>query len=309
MTAPISFQELKDQALALGWDDVGVTAARIPDADIAAYRAWIAKGHHDELRYMENEVRCDPKQIFPGAQTAILFVSYYKQPKEEFQSGGGVVASYARGRDYHNVHRSRLKKMICWLEERSGEKDIARGFSDSVPILERALAVQAGLGWFGKNNLVIHRRFGTFFLLSGLLTSLDLPQEILSTRVPRCGSCTRCLDACPTNALRPYELNASLCLSNHLIEKKGPTSPEIQKKNPGYVFGCDICQDACPHNFRKPNSVHPEWSPEQGLGGFLTIQNLDAMNGEALYGTPLKRRGLAGLKSNCVSYAQNEDCS
>ena len=188
--------------------------------------------------------------------------------------------------------------MMTWLEKRSGSVGIARGFSDSVPILERALAVQAGLGWFGKNNLVIHRRFGTFFLLSGLLTSLDLPSEMRPTRVPRCGSCTRCIDACPTQALRPYDLDASLCLSNHLIEKKGPIDPEIQKKNPGYAFGCDLCQDACPHNFRKPDSSHSEWSPELGLGAFLSTQTIDDMKDEDLYGTPLKRRGLAGLKSN-----------
>ncbi len=294
----ISFEELKAQALALGWDDLGVTEARIADEDIVAYRAWLAKGHHGGLHYMENQVRCDPTQIFPAAKNAILFVSYYKQPQEEFRAGGGVVASYARGRDYHNVHRSRLKKMIAWLEEMSGQKEVARGFSDSVPILERALAVQAGLGWFGKNNLVIHRRFGTFFLLSGLLTSLDIPREILSTRVPRCGTCTRCLDACPTGALSPYELNASLCLSNHLIERKGAVAPEIQKKNPGYVFGCDICQDACPHNWRKPDSTRSEWSPEEGLGSFLTIEEVDKLSDESLFGTPLKRRGLAGLREN-----------
>ncbi len=296
--SPITFEELKAQALALGWEDVGVTEARIPDVDIESYRSWIDQGHHGGLHYMENDVRCDPKQIFPDAKTAILFVSYYKQPQEEFRTGGGVVASYARGRDYHNVHRSRLKKMISWLETRSGETEIARGFSDSVPILERALAVQAGLGWFGKNNLVISRRFGTFFLLSGVLTSLEISGEIVSTRIPRCGTCTRCLDSCPTGALRPYELNASLCLSNHLIEKKGPVSAEIQAKNPGYVFGCDICQDSCPHNWRKKNSEREEWSPEQGMGPYLKIEDLDQMEEERLFGTPLKRRGLEGLREN-----------
>lgn len=296
MTDPISFEELKAQALALGWDDIGVTEACIPDEDVIAYRSWLSRGLHGGLGYMTNDIRCDPKQIFPEAKTAVLFVSYYKQPKEEFRPDGGVVASYARGRDYHNVHRSRLKKMIRWLEERTGQKEIARGFSDSVPILERTLAVQAGLGWFGKNNLVIHRRFGTFFLLSGLLTSLDLPTEKYYTRVPRCGSCTRCLDACPTGALRPYELDAGLCLSNHLIEKKGPVDPKIKEKNPGYAFGCDLCQDACPHNFRKPNSIHKEWSGEQGIGGFLTLEKLATLNEVDLYGTPLKRRGLDGLR-------------
>lgn len=295
----ILFDELRDKAFELGWDDIGITSAVIPDADIAAYKKWLAEGYQGDLHYMENQIRTAPEQLFPGAKTAIMFITYYKQDKVDFKNDAGVVASYARGRDYHHLHRKRLKKFIAWLEERSGYVDIAKGFSDSTPILEKALAAQAGLGWFGKNTLLIHRRFGTFVLLSGLLTSLEFPMTLGELHVPRCGTCTRCLDACPTKAfVEPYRLDAKLCLSYHLIESKKPIPEEIQEKNPGYVFGCDICQDVCPHNARKKNSAISEFMPERGSGPYLTAEDITQLeeHPEKLYGTPLNRRGVQGLK-------------
>lgn len=303
----ISFEELRDQALRLGWNDIGITAASIPQEDIQAYRAWIENKYQGDLAYMEKQLRCYPEQLFPGAKTAIIFVTYYKQPKQEFVENAGLIASYARGRDYHHVHRKRLKKFIQWLEERSGQAGIAKGFSDSSPILEKALAVQAGLGWFGKNTLLIHRKFGTFTLLSGLLTTLELPYTMLSLRLPRCGSCQRCIDACPTKAIvSPYQLDAARCLSYHLIESKKTIPEEIVKQNPGYIFGCDICQDACPHNFRTPVSQTEEFNPEQGMGIYLDSAKIQELQNrpEKLFGTPLQRRGAAGLRLSIIAKEQ-----
>lgn len=302
----LSFQEVKDIALSLGWDDVGITKAQIPESDIEAYREWLQNNYHGDLGYMENQLRCHPQELLPGAKNALIFISYYKQEKQAFREDAGVVASYARGRDYHNVHHRRLKKMIRWLEERSGQSHIAKGFSDSTPVLEKALAVQAGLGWFGKNTLLIHRRFGTFTLLSGLFTTLDIEYSPLEKemRLPKCGSCTRCLDACPTQALvSPYKLNATQCLSYHLIESKGSVPDDIMKKNPGYAFGCDICQDVCPHNVRKDVSSGIDFSPESGMGAYLTLELISHIEStpEVLFGTPLKRRGATGLRNNLYS--------
>ncbi len=295
----ISLDEIQEKAHELGWDDVGVTAAVIPEEDIQAYKKWLEEGSQGDLAYMENQARCHPDQILPGAVSAIIFVSYYKQEKLPFKEDAGLIASYARGRDYHNVHRSRLKKFIRWLEERSGEENIAKGFSDSTPVLEKALAVQAGLGWFGKNTLLIHRRYGTFTLLSGLFTTLELPISVLSLRQPRCGSCTRCIDACPTQAITsPYYLDAARCLSYHTIESKKPIPDEIREKNPGYAFGCDICQDVCPHNARKPPSEREDFSPRPKIGEYLNVELLNSLEPENLYGTPLQRRKLEGLKHN-----------
>lgn len=293
----ISLEEIREQALALGYDDVGVTAARIPEEDIRAYEAWLDRGDHAELAYMENALRCHPEQLLPGAKTAVIFVSYYKQEQIPFHPEHGVVASYARGRDYHHVHRKRLKKFIAWMQSKIGDEHAIKGFSDSTPIMEKALAVQAGLGWFGKNTLLIHRKFGTFTLLSGILTTLEIPSTVLSLRQPRCGSCTRCIDACPTQALTPYNLDANLCLSYHLIESKKAIPEAIQAKNPGYIFGCDICQNACPHNFRKPIALTPEFGPSRGIGPTLNNDALELLsqNPEQLFGTPLQRRGVNGL--------------
>ena len=302
----IEFEEIRNQAFQLGWDDVGIAPAKIPDEDIEAYLRWLDLGHHGNLHYMENLLRCDPDKLFPGAKTAILFITHYKQEHVPFQEDNGVIASYARGRDYHHIHRKRLKHLIHWLEQRSSQTGIAKGFSDSTPLLEKALAVRAGLGWFGKNTLLIHRRFGTFTLLSGLLTTLEIhhPPTLGFGRIPRCGSCTRCLDACPTQAfVSPYHLDATKCLSYHLIESKVDLPDFIKEKNPGYAFGCDICQDVCPHNARKKETDVPEFSPERGIGAYMNSEKIIDLEShpEKLYGTPLQRRGVPGLKLNLES--------
>ena len=295
----IPFDEIKEKSLELGWDDVGITKPTIPDEDIHEYQMWIKKNFHGKLSYMEKEIRCYPEQLLPGVQSAIIFVSYYKQEKCDFKKNSGIIASYARSRDYHNIHRKRLKKFIEWLELRSNQKGIAKGFSDSTPVLEKALAVQAGLGWFGKNTLLIHRKYGTFTLLSGVFTILKLPvTTVKNLRLPKCGSCTRCLDACPTSALiAPYQLDAKKCLSYHLIESKENIPNEIKEKNPGYIFGCDLCQDACPHNFRKMTTESADFDPSKGFGSYLDFEKIQEIkeNPESLYGTPLNRRGVNGL--------------
>ncbi len=294
----ISLEAIREQAFSLGFDDVGITSAKIPEEDIQAYRNWLDRGNHAELSYMENSLRCHPDQLLPGAKTALIFVSYYKQETIPFDENHGIIASYARGRDYHNVHRKRLKKFITWFNQQLGSAHQSKGFSDSTPIMEKALAVQAGLGWFGKNTLLIHRKYGTFTLLSGLITTADIPHTMLSLRQPRCGVCTKCLDACPTKALTPYNLDANLCLSYHLIESKKPIPNSILEKNPGYIFGCDICQNVCPHNVRKPLSQSQDFAPTRGFGPFLDRSTLTEIvdKPEKLYGTPLQRKGALGLK-------------
>ena len=297
----ISFEQLKQHALSLGWDDVGVTTPTISEENLKSYRDWLGSNMHGDLAYMENPVREDPKALFPDANAAIILVTNYKQPTVPYREGEGIVASYARGRDYHHLHRKRLKKLIQWLEQTSGRVGIAKAFSDSSPILEKALAVQAGLGWFGKNTLLIHRKFGTFTLLSGVLTSLHIDGGKMESRLPRCGSCTRCLDACPTSAFTaPYILDGKKCLSYHLIESKNPIPEEIRNKNPGYAFGCDICQNVCPHNVRSPLSLVEEFKPTSGIGEYLNHEKLAVIerDPEILFGTPLQRRKLPGLKNN-----------
>lgn len=307
----LSYDAIIEKGIELGWDDVGITSAEIPQEDRAAYEDWIKRGYQGELGYMEKSMRCWPKKLLPEAKSIIIFISNYKKETRPFLENKGLVASYARGRDYHNVHWRRCRRFIRWLEEVSGEKDIARGFSDSKPIMERALAAKAGLGWFGKNNMLIHRKFGTFTLLSGVITTLDLPTAPLpKIHFPRCGTCTLCLEACPVSALtEPYKLDAAKCLSYHLIESKTTPPKSIQKDNPGYGFGCDICQDVCPHNVRSPLSTADEWQESSGIGAYLDEDTLQEINKdpERLHGTALKRRGYQGLLENL--YSLNSDSS
>ncbi|MFA6915205.1 MAG: tRNA epoxyqueuosine(34) reductase QueG [Parachlamydiales bacterium] len=297
MSSSLTVEDVRLKALELGWDDVGVTTPAIPDEDIAAYRKWLENGRQADLTYMENDLRTAPDRLLPGAKTAFLFVTNYKQPQHPLKGPDeGLIASYARHRDYHNVHRRRLKKLIRWLESQTQQTNIAIGFSDSKPIMEKSLFVKAGLGWFGKNTLLIHRRFGTFILLSGLLTTLEFPDlPCLPTHIPKCGVCTKCLDACPTQALvAPYLLDANRCLSYHLIEKDGPIDPEIARLNPGYAFGCDICQNICPHNVRSPLSTNADFLPVAENKIYLSLEKLAHL--DTLDGSPLKRRGIEGLK-------------
>lgn len=294
----ISFEDLKSIITELGWDDVGVTEPVISPENLLSLEQWLGKDFHGNLSYMENAVRFDPKLLFPGAKTAILLITNYKQPRVPFRSDAGIIASYARGKDYHHLHRKRLKKLIGWLENKSCQLNIAKPFSDSSPILEKALAVQAGLGWFGKNTLLIHRRFGTFTLISGVLTSLHIEGKKTESRLPRCGSCTKCLDACPTQAFTsPYILDGKKCLSYHLIESKEPIPQHIQDNNPGYIFGCDICQDVCPHNVRNPLSLTKEFQPDADTGEYIDAVKLKLLEAEPskLFGTPLQRRKIEGL--------------
>lgn len=295
-----SSAEIKEQALALGFDDAAITDASLPEEDLQSWQEWLARGlHGPALYYMQSELRLSLQNLLEDAKTVIIAVTNYKQPFGEFEEGKGVIASYARGKDYHQLHRKRLKKLKEWLEDRVGQKEIARPFSDSKPILEKCLAVKAGLGWFGKNTLLIHRRFGTTILLAGLLTKLELEHPSpLSTREMRCGTCTRCLDACPTQALiAPYLLDAKKCLSYHLIESKEEVPSDIAKKNPGYLFGCDICQKVCPHNVRSPLATEEAFGPQNGVGASLSYEEIEALASqpERLYGTPLKRRAAEGL--------------
>jgi epoxyqueuosine reductase len=306
---------IRKKSIEAGFDDIGFTKPTINPQDIDNYLKWVDKGYYADMDYMKKTIRCHPDQLLVGAKTAIIFISNYKQNSQpiSFEKDKGLIASYARGRDYHNIHRRRIKKIIRQTEEFLGYPIEAKGFSDSTPILERALAVQAGLGWQGKNNLLIHRKFGTFFFLSGLLTTLEIPFSKVKQygRIPRCGNCTRCIDACPTNALeKPYLLNANKCLSYHLIESKKEIPKNIKEKNPGYVFGCDLCQDSCPHNVRSPSiSEDSVFSSKQGIGDFLDSEKLSSQysSKESFFGTPLKRKSPEGLKDNLLSLANSKE--
>ncbi|MDQ8162884.1 MAG: tRNA epoxyqueuosine(34) reductase QueG [Gemmatimonadota bacterium] len=242
-------RRLKAQAFGLGFDLVGITTLGEP-ATRAAFDAWLEAGHHGEMSYLAGDgatLRRDARRPHAGATHAIVLGTQYggREP-------GGPVARYARGDDYHELLRERTRALHHWLEETTGRPLDARPYVDSGPILERDLAQRAGLGWFGKNTLLINPGAGSFFFLSSLFVALG-PEVALATDAPfaadRCGSCTRCLDACPTQAFTgPRVLDATQCISYLTIELRGAIPEPLRARIGALLYGCDICQDVCPWN-------------------------------------------------------------
>ena len=255
-------QIAKKIAVEAGFDRAGITeAARVVQAEY--YRNWIAAGQHGSMDYMRKnlDLRCDPRKLLDGARSIICVALNYKRPlrrpDKSAQSPTGRVAQYARGADYHGVIRRMLADVARRMREQIDEPFEFRVLVDTAPVLERALAAAAGLGWIGKNTLLMHERLGSFLFLAELITTLEMAPD--SPVADHCGTCTRCLDACPTHAFpEPYRLDASRCISYFTIEHRGDTPAEFQPPIGEWVFGCDICQDVCPHNIDAPLAVHPE---------------------------------------------------
>ncbi len=306
-------QGIKDRLAArardLGFDRFGVASPELPPAHIERYQEWLAAGYHAGMDYMARtrSVRGDLEAILPGVRSVVCVLVDYRGipaepgPDRDPDPGpGGKVARYARGRDYHIVLKRRLERLADHLEEMvPGSR--TRTCVDSVPVLERTLAWSAGLGFLGKNTLLITPGLGSYTLLAELLTTVELPVDrpIEGT----CGRCTRCLDACPTSAF-PEEgvLDSSRCISYLTIEHRGELPDEVSLD--GWAFGCDVCQEVCPYNsgsspqppgedFRTPRAAGA-WLPASRLEGIPTREEFAARFG----GTPLMRAGLEGLRRN-----------
>jgi epoxyqueuosine reductase len=263
---------------------------------------WLNKGLHGEMKYMENhfELRTDPTKLVPGAQSVItLLFNYF--PEEYQDDGVPKIAKYAYGKDYHLVIRDKLHAFLYQIRERLGQVE-GRGFVDSAPVLERSWAMQSGLGWIGKNGNLINKKKGSFFFLATLITDLVLAPD-LPYHQDYCGSCTRCIDACPTEAILPNKtLNASQCISYFTIELKSANLPEeLQQKANDWVFGCDICQDVCPWNrFSKPHQ-HAELEPMDEVLAFSINDwlSLDKTSFNKLFkDSPIKRTKWEGMQRN-----------
>jgi epoxyqueuosine reductase len=253
---------VKKTASRLGFSYCGISQAVKLDEDARRLEQWLNKGMHGSMQYMENyfDLRVDPALLVPGARSVITLLKNYF-PSEQQQAGTPGISRYAFGNDYHEVIRAQLKVFLGSLKETIGDVH-GRGFVDSAPVLERSWAKRSGLGWIGKNGNLINKESGSFYFIATLITDLELEYDDPFAK-DYCGSCTRCIDACPTDAILPGKIvDGSKCISYFTIELKEMLIPgEMKGKFGNWMFGCDTCQDVCPWNrFSKPH-LEPQFTP------------------------------------------------
>ncbi len=307
-----------------GFARVGI--ARVEPLGRAEYvRAWLARGRAGEMAYLERtrEIRLDPEKLLAGARSVIVAADLYHQKLADppADRGGpspgdgparGRVAQYAWGRDYHRVLRKKLHRFADALREAIREPFDARVCVDTAPVLEREWAAAAGIGWIGKNTMVLHQDLGSFFFLGEIVTTLELPPS--SPAADHCGTCTRCLDACPTAAfVAPYQMDATRCIAYLTIEHRGAVAETLQPLMGDWVFGCDVCQDVCPYNREAPVSQESSYflnqrnplPPRPALDGILKLTEAD--HREQLAGSAMKRATLPMLQRNAAIAMRNQD--
>jgi epoxyqueuosine reductase len=327
-----------DQAKSLGFDLAGVVRAeKFPE--LARTPEWLARGYAGEMKYLADPRRGDPQTAMPGIRSVIVGLLNYNTEKPlstdpqlpiDEHKPSGWISRYAWGHDYHDVLRERLDALLGSLHERFTEEFEARAYVDTGPVQERVLAKYAGLGWLGKNTLLLNQMIGSFFFLGVILTSLDIEPTLAANELPPpdlCGSCRRCLDACPTQAfVEPYVMDARKCISYLTIELRGSIPEEFREPMGNHVFGCDICQDVCPWNRRAPISTIPQFQPrvfppkeEDGAETEVLLQDeslylpsLEWLLGlseaefrELFRGSPLKRTKWRGLMRNACTALGN----
>ena len=313
MTTPTTSleQRIKDRARELGFDPVGITRLG-PATTHDAFARWLANGYAGEMGYLERgaEKRRDTRLPFPGARSAIVVGLDYggREPS-------GPVARYARGDDYHEIMVDRLDTLHRWLETETGAPIQGKAYVDTGPILERDLARRAGLGWIGKNTMLVNPRRGSYFFLGALLLDLDLVADE-PFDADRCGTCTRCLDACPTDALiAPGELDARRCISYLTIEHRSEIAAELRPLIGDHLYGCDICQEVCPWNVSFAQELaEPAFRPRDALSSKSAAQLsqdlLDTTDDDfraAFRRSPMKRARITGLRRNAVIVLENEN--
>jgi epoxyqueuosine reductase len=303
MTPAALSAQVKEAGRGLGFDLVAVGPAGPPD-HAAAFEGWLDAGHAGTMAYLDRgrAKRGDPGRVLPGARSLVVCaLGYYQGPAV---AGPPGVARYAWGEDYHAVMEPRLETLAETIS-RLAPGTAARAYVDTGPLLERDLAARAGLGWIGKNTMLLHQDLGSFFFIGTVLTTASLESD--APLPDRCGSCTRCLDACPTAAfVDPYVLDARRCIAYLTIEHRGPIPGELRPGVGAWVFGCDVCQDVCPWNRRTPVAGEPAFAPR----GHPPIAELLTL-GEPAYldsfrGSPLKRARREGLARNAAVALGNE---
>lgn len=296
-------RELKAEARRIGFEACGVARAEPLDEEARRLEAWLTEGRHAGMDWMARnfDKRVDPRSLVPGARSVVSVLHSYYQPVEPPREPGvGRISRYAWGDDYHDVLKEKLAELFDWLDHRAGGV-AGRAFVDSAPVMDKAWARRAGLGWIGKNANLLNPELGSFFFLGELIVDVALPPDTMAA--DHCGSCTRCLDACPTGAIyEPYAVDARRCISYWTIEHRGPDfSEDVARLLGPWVFGCDICQDVCPWNkFARP-TADARFLPREGVAETELREwaelDLEAFR-ERFRKSPVKRAKWEGFQRN-----------
>ncbi len=295
-------QIVKDTAGLLGFDFCGIAKAEKLDDDARRLEEWLKRGMHGTMKYMENyfDLRVDPQKLMPGAKSVItLLINYFPSQKQDENSP--KISKYAYGKDYHDVIKNKLRFFLQILHEKIGDVH-GRGFVDSAPVLERSWAERSGLGWIGKNGNLITKQSGSFYFIATLITDLELEYDDPFAK-DYCGSCTKCIDVCPTDAILPDKIvDGSKCISYFTIELKEMMMPsEMKGKFEDWMFGCDICQDVCPWNRFSKTTNEIEFTPIHEVLHF-NFQDWKELTEESFKkifkDSPIKRSKFSGIKRN-----------
>ena len=292
---------IKEKARSLGFSFCGIAKAEFLEDEAAHVEEWLKRGYHGKMSYLQNyfDKRLDPTLLVPGAKSVISLLYNYYPKKDLTQQGDHKIAKYAYGEDYHFVIKDKLKVLLQSIQKEIGEIH-GRAFVDSAPVMERAWAKRSGTGWIGKNTLLLNREMGSFFFLAELIVDLELEYD--GPAKDYCGTCTACMDACPTDAIpAPYVVDGSKCISYFTIELKEEIPMEVKGKFENWIFGCDICQDVCPWNrFAKPHNEarfnsHPDL---EKMTSDDWCEITDEVFEKLFKNSAVKRTKLSGLQRN-----------
>ncbi|MFK7923996.1 MAG: tRNA epoxyqueuosine(34) reductase QueG [Bacteroidia bacterium] len=299
---------IKQEGQRLGFDMLGIAKAEMMDKEAYDLEKWLEAGRHGSMQYMENyfDKRVDPRKLVEGAKSVISVIhNYYPDQKDTFPEGGPKISRYAWGEDYHKVLKKKLYTLFRWIHEQVGAEVEGRVFVDSAPVMDKAWARRSGLGWIGKHTNLISPQRGSYFFIGEIILDLELAYD--GPIKDFCGTCTRCIDACPTDALAPYEMDANKCISYLTIELKDAMNAEQSQQLEGWAYGCDICQEVCPWN-RFSRSHGEEFKP---LGHHaMSAQEWEEIDERAFKKltkkTAMNRVKWDKMKSNLFWWQQNQ---
>jgi len=294
-------QLVKRIAKEIGFSSCGISKARFLHEEEKKFEDWLKQGYQGSMSYLERnfDKRLDPTKLVPGAKSVISLSYNYFPPKKLISENNFIISKYAYGRDYHKVLRNKLKKLFTKIRDKIGEIE-GRVFVDSAPIHERAWAKLSGVGWIGKNSLLINKNQGSYFFLAEIICDLDLEYD--EPVLNRCGNCTRCIDACPTDAITKAQvIDANKCISYLTIENKEKIPKELRGSINNSIFGCDICQDVCPWNKKSVPHNEKEFIPKKELRDLKKkdwIELTEDTFNKIFEGSAVKRTKFQGLKRN-----------